>query len=85
MLPTLSLHIADCYLVCASLQPPDSSFFALLLHKRLHLIGNSAFDFASLDTELFTYKINQMKFNDDISPVDLIWNSPVLHNNPHPS
>lgn len=61
-------------------------FFALVLHKCLHLIGNSAFDFALLDTELFTcHEINQIKFNNKIYPTDLTWSSPVLHSNPHSS
>lgn len=54
---------------------------ALSLH-----MANSAFDFASLGTELFTcHKISQMKFNNDISPIELVWNSPALHSNRHPS
>lgn len=58
---------------------PQIPFFALLLHKCSHLTCNSAFDFASVDTEFFTcHEINQMKFKNDISPIDLIWNSLAL-------
>lgn len=65
---------------------PQIPFFALVLHKCLYLIGNSAFDFALLDTELFTcHEINLMKFNNKISPTDLTWNAPVLLSNPHSS